>query len=139
MGKQLIIYYLDDDIDELFFVSTAAKRMGHTILTFTDGNVLLNALEHEDNKPNFVFFDEFMAHKRGTELLQEVRETGSCSKIPMVIFSESCPGFLVDAYWKAGADYVVEKPAALEGYSEIIKLFSEMEPPFSDRKVIRAT
>jgi len=106
-----IIYYLDDDPDDLYFFKEVAETLGHSVSIFVNGNVMLKALGKE--KPDIIFLDIRMPVFNGDEILDVIKKSEDWQNIPVVMISGAYPKSLVQRYLDSGANYLMKKPIDL--------------------------
>ena len=58
MKKKKLIYYLDDDFDDLGFFKEITEELGHTVKVFSDGRKMLLVLEIQEQKPDIIFLED---------------------------------------------------------------------------------
>lgn len=104
------IFYLDDDIDDLYFFKEVAEGMGHTVTIFINGNEMLKALKKPENQPDVIFLDIHMPVFNGEEILNILKKSDDTRHIPVVMISGAYPKKLVRHYLEAGANYLMKKP-----------------------------
>ena len=110
MKTSKLLFYLDDDIDDLSFFKQAGEDLGHHVSTFRNGNELLYALRHELDKPDIIFLDIHMPILNGEEILNIIKKSEDYKHIPTVMISGAYPKKLVNDYLKNGANYLMKKP-----------------------------
>ncbi len=110
MKKSKLLFYLDDDMDDLLFFQQAAEELGHQVSTFRNGNEFLYALRHGPEKPDIIFLDIHMPILNGEEILNIIKKSDDYKHIPTVMISGAYPKKLVNDYLKIGANYLMKKP-----------------------------
>lgn len=110
MKKSKLLFYLDDDTDDIAFFKDAADHLGHNVVSFMNGNELLYALKHEPKRPDIIFLDVHMPILNGEEILAILKKSEDYKDIPIVMISGAFPKKLVRDYLKIGADYLLKKP-----------------------------
>lgn len=108
--KPLSIFYLDDDIDDLYFFKDAAESLGHNVSIYINGNEMLKALGKKGEGPNIIFLDIHMPVLNGEEILHVIKKSEEWKDIPIVMISGAYPKKLVRHYLEAGANYLMKKP-----------------------------
>ncbi|HEX9980248.1 MAG TPA: response regulator [Flavobacterium sp.] len=109
------IFYLDDDIDDLYFFKDAAEGLGHEVSIFINGNEMLKALVKKTPEPDIIFLDIHMPVLNGEEILHVLKKSDEWKHIPIVMISGAYPKKLVRHYLEAGANYLMKKP----GYNDL--------------------
>jgi len=127
MKNQLVIYYVDDDADDLRIMVKAGESKGYIVTTFNSGIALLNELYQTPRKPDIIFLDEYMPIMTGTDVLGEIRKTDNLKDIPAIIFTGSSQHYLIDSYLESGANHIIEKPTSIEAYKDILDDVANIE------------
>ena len=109
MKTPQVIYYLDDDVDDLFFFREAAEALGHTVSTYINGHEMLRALSKAPF-PDIIFLDVRMPVFEGEEILHVIKKSDEWKAIPVVMISGSYPKSMVRHYLESGASYMMKKP-----------------------------
>lgn len=89
-----IVFYADDDLDDLELVKDAFAQYSENVevVTATDGSralAYLNNLNHNDNLPCLIILDINMPVINGKEVLMRLREMEQVQSIPVVLFTTS--------------------------------------------------
>ena len=89
MKAGFTIFYTDDDQDDLEFFREIIESIDANIslVTHTNGDQLLHALDNPPPQPHLVFLDINMPGMTGFEVLKKVRQ--SHDSLPVVMFSTS--------------------------------------------------
>ncbi len=114
MKASQLIYYLDDDTDDLYFFKDVAESLGHRVQIFINGSVMLQALGKKSQVPDVIFLDIHMPVFNGEEILNVLKKSDEWKHIPVVMISGAYPKKLVRNYLEAGANYLMKKPTAAE-------------------------
>lgn len=125
MKKSKLIFYLDDDADDLYIFKTAVEALGQRIGTFADGHELLQTLRHTIEKPDIIFLDIHMPILNGEEILNILKNSDDYKHIPIVMISGAYPKKLVRQFLDSGANYLMKKqfgPALKDILNEIIHI-----------------
>lgn len=122
MKASKLIYYLDDDTDDLYFFKDVAESLGHTVQIFINGSVMLQALERKNPLPDIIFLDIHMPVFNGEEILNVLKKDPNWKQIPVVMISGAYPKKLVRNYLEAGANYLMKKPTASEWRTSLAKV-----------------
>ena len=119
-----LIYYADDDQEDLQILEDVATELGHNIRVFTSGTELVRAVCDETIKPDIIFLDLIMPIVSGREILGEIRKCADFDNIPIVMFSTIYQGRQIIAeYINEGANYILTKP---NSFKEFLPMFSEI-------------
>jgi CheY-like chemotaxis protein len=89
-----IVFYADDDIDDLELVKDAFAQYSDNVevITATDGSkalAYLNNLVHNHNLPCLIILDINMPVINGKEVLVRLREMDHLQSVPAVLFTTS--------------------------------------------------
>lgn len=123
--KPLLIYYADDDVDDLNIVTEASEYFGHQTKQFFNGTDLLNDLMGNNEKPEFILLDYFMPGTDGLEILKKIRASGI--SIPVVMMSGTCPTNMLLEFLKQGANYIINKPTSFKAHQQNIEMLSQID------------
>lgn len=107
-----LIYYLDDDYEDLRFFKQVAESLGHRVLLFLNGHEMIEKLRKAE--PDIVFLDVHMPILNGVEILNVIKDSKEWSHIPVVMISGIYPRKLVSNFVKAGANYLMKRPLESE-------------------------
>lgn len=113
MIKNPLIYYLDDDADDLAFFEEATTGLALKIRLFDSAEALFTAC-HEKPLPQMVFLDINMPRKDGFTVLKEIRSAAALAQLPVVMLSTSTAESCIDRSFKLGASYYLAKPTSVE-------------------------
>lgn len=122
MKAPQLIYYLDDDIDDLYLFKEVAESLGHKVQIFINGNVMLHTLDKKNTLPDIIFLDIHMPVFNGEEILNVIKKAPAWKQIPVVMISAAYPKKLVKSYLEAGANYLMKKPVATEWKTALAKI-----------------
>ena len=114
MKPSKLLFYLDDDMDDLKYFKHVTAALGHKTQIFLNGNELLYALKHGLEKPDIIFLDVHMPILNGEEILNIIKKSEESKYIPTVMISGAFPKKLARDYHKTGADYLMKKSADLK-------------------------
>ena len=82
-GRKILV--VDDEPDELFFISTVLEDNGAVIVQATDGNQAIEMARSE--KPDLITLDLGMPGKSGVEVFEELRKDSELGGIPVCIIT----------------------------------------------------
>ena len=121
MNKYVII--AEDDEDDQFLLSSAwdDSELGVDYLFVKDGVELLEKLEHNPQKPEFVMMDLNMPMKNGREVLAEIRSSVTLKHLPVLIISTSQAPFDIASSYDAGANAYLVKPST---YTDLVTMIN---------------
>ncbi|WP_426485512.1 response regulator [Flavobacterium sp. 2] len=118
--NDLLIFYTDDDEDDLSIFADAVESLEKDIIlqTYSGGEKLLNAIAHSPPKPNVIFLDLNMPGKNGFDVLTELKGSEKNNDIPVIIFSTSNEPGIIEKCLTLGANFFITKPVLMK---DIIK------------------
>ena len=119
MKKSKLLYYLDDDKDDLQFFQDAAERVGLSVMLFDSGQDLLGSLRLEKKLPDAIFLDVHMPILNGEEILN-VLKNSEWGDIPIVMISAAYPKKLAKQFTETGADFLMKKRTTLDDLESAI-------------------
>ena len=108
------ILLADDDTDDCSFFKDALERMSldTSLHVVNDGEQLMSYLQMSSTVlPDVLFLDLNMHRKNGFECLEEIKNSTSLKRLPVIVFSTSFDQERVDLLYKSGAQYFMRKPA----------------------------
>ena len=115
MSKELLIFMIDDDVDdqEIFSMIIAKIHPSAECKFADDGVDALQKLKSLDPPflPDLIFIDINMPRMGGLECLAEIRRLPHLKAVPAYMFSTSDESFIVAKSLSAGADGFVKKEA----------------------------
>lgn len=120
--KRKVIFLAEDDQDDIFLFQTALSdlRLGHQLLVFENGQLLLDAFKMGSfEKPDIVFLDINMPLKTGLETLVDIRSRIS-RQLPVFLLSTAQDSVNVETARRSGATGYLSKPDAIEELSEML-------------------
>ncbi|MDF2436134.1 MAG: two-component system response regulator [Bacteroidota bacterium] len=122
--KDLLIYSVDDDKDERFFIKEAFTDFvdAGQLRFFTNGVELIESLsEHTGPLPDFIIMDLNMPLMNGREALDIIKNNPVWKEIPVVIFSTSNYEKDIANCLSSGAMKYICKPASMMEYPKIFE------------------
>lgn len=127
--EDILIYSVDDDKDERFFIKEAFTEFvaENQLRFFSNGLEVINALAESETLPDFIMMDLNMPLMNGKEALYEIKKNSKWKNIPVIIFSTSNYERDIASCIDAGAEKYICKPASMMEYPKIFKnLINEM-------------
>ena len=115
-----ILFYVDDDADDLMIFEIAAEAVGATASLFADGDLLLHSLNHPPPIPSVVFVDLNMPRISGYDIIREMKASDRLKDIPIVILSTASDALNIRKSRNMGANYYITKPTSLENLKRAI-------------------
>lgn len=121
MKAGFTIFYTDDDQDDLEFFREIIESIDANVslVTHTNGDQLLHALDNPPPQPHLVFLDINMPGMTGFEVLKKVRQ--SHDSLPVVMFSTSGDDETINKSRQLGASYYVTKSGIFEQLKKSIE------------------
>lgn len=119
MKDKSVILVVDDDRDELMFLSEAFREIGHgNPVAYAAGGVLMFDMLKETgpNRYGLIVLDLNMPGMDGLEILNKLKAHPEYSSIPVVIYSTSGNGVEKDLCMQSGAIDFITKPDSRRGY-----------------------
>ncbi len=113
MDASKLIYYLDDDTDDLHFFVEMGESLGHKVVPFVNGSLMLKAMG-KTPLPDIIFLDILMPVFKGEEILEVIKKADSWKHIPVVMISGTYPKGMAGKYLQSGASYLMKKPSGIE-------------------------
>lgn len=110
-NNDYVIFYADDDADDLDFFRDVTDSLTGNIQLHTHNNVdsLLGALQCPPPIPQVIFLDLNMPGKNGFDALEELKKNLHLKDIPVVIFSTSSDEHSINKSLDMGASFYVTK------------------------------
>ncbi len=131
-----LIYYADDDLDDLNIFQDAADGQGYIVVVFFTGQELYETLLATPKKPDLIFLDVQMPLTQGDEILKMIRIHEEYTKVPVILVTGSLPPSKIERYIGDGASYLVRKMNSLflfrEQIAEILHKDWENYKPHTD-------
>ena len=107
-----MIFYADDDLDDLEIFREIANQLKVELKTFENGQQLLDELININLKPKLIFLDINMPGYNGLQILEMIRHDLQWHQVPIIMFSTS------------GSDHVISESLAL-GATFYLRKFSD--------------
>lgn len=123
MYTQPVIFVVDDDEDDLFFIKSAILNniSGSIVRCFINGKQLIDSLgEWKDNLPAFILLDLNMPILNGKDTLKYLRKIAEFSNLPVIIFSTSNNPAEKALCNQFGANDYLCKPTSMSVYDDIM-------------------
>jgi len=120
MKDNLIIFYVDDDPEDLDVFAETAISAGVDVVPLSDSDDIASNVLKADGRDKVIFVDINMPAKSGFDLLKELRQSDDLKKLPIVAFSTGHDAVTIKKCWDFGADLFIRKGSSLEQYREIL-------------------
>lgn len=105
-----VIFYADDDEDDIFVFKQAAENIDAHVESFLLGESMLDAMHNPPPQPTIIFVDLNMPQKSGFELIHEIKSSPFFRDLPVVVLSTANDQRTVNIARRTGADYFITKP-----------------------------
>jgi len=125
MARILIV---DDSPSQLLGIQRIVEKLGHEILTATDGAAGVEAAKAE--LPDLVLMDVVMPNLNGFQATRTLAREASTKHIPVILVTTKDQD--TDRMWgmRQGAKAYITKPFSEDELSEVLeRVFSNQEPP----------
>lgn len=116
-----MIFYADDDSDDLELFSEIAAELDIPLMTFTNGEDLMEKLRNPPPSPQVVFLDINMPKYSGSEVLEEIRASEDFKGLPVVMYSTSSDPIMIEKLRVLGADLYIPKPSGFKDIKKCLK------------------
>jgi len=120
MQKDLVIYYVDDDPEDLDVLAEIGISMGIEVVPIDDSNQVYAKIQPLRNGAKIIFLDVNMPLKSGYELLEEIKHS-ALHRMPVVTFSTGHDLETIEKCWALGADMYIRKGSSLDGYKKMLR------------------
>lgn len=123
MIKRKVLLAEDDPDDQSIFTEFLKDREDLLLLTpVENGEALMQSLFADGGRelPDLIILDQNMPKRNGLQTLQQLKEDGRYSNIPVVIYSTYTDQILTKAALELGAYKVAAKPDTRKGYNEMM-------------------
>ena len=125
MARILIV---DDSPSQLLGIQRIVEKLGHQILTATDGAAGVETAKAE--LPDLVLMDVVMPNLNGFQATRTLARDASTKHIPVILVTTKDQD--TDRMWgmRQGAKAYITKPFSEDELSEVLeRVFSHQEPP----------
>lgn len=125
MARILIV---DDSPSQLLGIQRIVEKLGHEILTATDGAAGVEAAKAE--LPDLVLMDVVMPNLNGFQATRTLARDAATKHIPVILVTTKDQD--TDRMWgmRQGAKAYITKPFSEDELSEVLeRVFSHQEPP----------
>jgi CheY-like chemotaxis protein len=122
MDRLKILYLVDDDQDDRFFIRQAIQEAGAQveIIEAENGMELLSLLEKQKHaSSSVILLDMNMPKMNGLETTSAIRSDPRTASTPIVMISTSSSPSLVETAYRAGVDSFITKPSSFEGFNKL--------------------
>jgi len=115
-----LLFFTDDDRDDLQLLHEITHTLGHRAHLFTDGEAMFGELQSTNEKPHIIFLDISMPKADGFDIIETIRSYTEYNDIPIVIHSARCDTRCLDRAFELGANYYMTKAYTYEGVKQSI-------------------
>jgi PAS domain S-box-containing protein len=123
LGNSIRILLIEDVDDILFLMKTELERMGHTVMTATDGRRGLEAAKA--HHPDLIISDIRMPVVDGYELIRTIRDIPDLSATPAIALTGFGAKKDIESALAAGFNGCLSKPAEPEEIAALLKQVTE--------------
>jgi CheY-like chemotaxis protein len=110
--KLNIILAEDDDDDRLLFQEAIDELpVSVKLITFSNGDELMEWLRKKTRLPDALFLDLNMPRKNGFAALGEIKRNTKLQDLPVIIFSTATNDEMIKQVFNDAAHYYIRKPA----------------------------
>src|SRR6476620_7654738 len=109
MSDYKLVFFTDDDQDDLNMMQEISESFGHTCKVFHSGSKLIDVIRNVETRPNIVFLDINMPVVDGYEILKEIRSYPELTDIPIIIHTGNCDEKCIQKCLELGANYFITK------------------------------
>lgn len=122
-GKKISIYLAEDDGDDAaLFREAITDIIEQADITVVDNGVkLIDHLQIDSVKPDFIFLDLNMPKKNGFDCLEEIKNHDSWKKIKTIVLSTTSDEQQIKKCYSLGADLFITKVWDLKLYKDLLK------------------
>jgi response regulator RpfG family c-di-GMP phosphodiesterase len=121
MLSDLVIYYVDDDPEDLDVFAEVAISMDVEVIPINESDDVKRKILLPHDGVKILFLDVNMPIKSGYEVLEEFKRTESLNHFPIVTFSTGHDSETIKKCWDLGADLFIQKGNSLDRYKEILR------------------
>ncbi|HEU0138004.1 MAG TPA: response regulator [Flavobacterium sp.] len=118
MEKRPVIFYTDDDKDDLDLFADAATALPADVRLFREAGEMLIEIERSPDVPSLIFVDLNMPLVTGFDVIKTLRAHGI--QTPVVVLSTGGDASSVEKTYSLGANYYIKKPASVKILKEAI-------------------
>lgn len=116
-----MVFYADDDIDDLEVFTEIVTDFGRKVLTFNYGDDLMHQLKNPPPSAGIIFLDINMPKRSGLEILSEIRAAELWKDLPVVMLSTSDSPETIKESRLLGANFYIRKSPQMSKLSNAIK------------------
>jgi CheY-like chemotaxis protein len=122
MDTTKLIYLVDDDQDDRFFIRSALQESGVkvNIVEVENGLDLIKLIQQNDSPlPALILLDMNMPKMNGLETTSALRADPHIQQVPIVMISTSANHTLIESAYEVGVNDFMPKPSTFEEFSSL--------------------
>lgn len=116
-----MVFYADDDVDDLEFFTDIVMNFGRKVLTFGYGEDLIHQLKNPPPTAGIIFLDINMPRRSGLDILSEIRAAERWKDLPVVMLSTSDSIENIRESKLLGANFYIQKSSEMSKLTKAIK------------------
>jgi CheY-like chemotaxis protein len=120
VGKKVLV--VDDDVRNIFALSSVLERRGMTVLTAGTGREAIASLEHTSDLA-IVLMDIMMPEMDGYETMQVIRQNASFRRLPIIALTAKAMKGDREKCLEAGASEYLAKPVNTEQLLSALRMW----------------
>lgn len=122
ISRKLKILLAEDDHDDRLLFEEAIDELPVSVelITFNNGDELMEWLNSKNKLPDALFLDLNMPRKNGFAALGEIKRDTKLQDLPVIIFSTATNEEMIKQVFKDAAHYYIRKPAIFGELKELI-------------------
>src|SRR4051812_39821403 len=108
----MLVYYIDDDPEDIEIFSEAIKKIDSSIQCITSTHAIqaLETLKNLKHSPDYIFLDINMPLMNGKECLTEIKKVSALKETPVIMYSTSTNTNEIKECYALGASDFLIKP-----------------------------
>lgn len=140
-NKLIQIFLVDDDADDRLLFEEALKELDSSedLITFDNGQAVLDYLNNTTKIPDIIFLDLNMPTLGGIETLSALRSDEKYEKLSIVIYSTSTAEKDIQDALVAGANIYIKKPNSFDALRDTLRKVMKMNWQFQSSEMNRET
>lgn len=127
------VFIIDDEDDNLAYLSEIITMAGYEAQTFADGAEALEKMKAE--LPDLVFLDVQMPNMNGFQVLKEIRDSDNLADVPVLLLSaisavtgDEYDPDTIESRYGVRPDAFVSKPIKPDKIREQLAKFAKSDP-----------
>lgn len=116
-----MIFYADDDYEDLEIFREIADELNVELVTFNDGLSLIERLKNPPPTPSLIFLDINMPGHNGLQILEMIRSNDHWKDVPVIMFTTSVGEDVIRRSLFLGATYYLPKNPDYQGVKQSVK------------------